>query len=507
MAWPVVTVASGGIPVTTADNGLGTPIEEAANGLGTAVTFVSSGGLPVLGASSPAYTPLAVAFEGDTSLIRAAAMGTASYVGSTSFWLVKTGGDGVTCNLLIDYGSRVSLGPNDFNKIQMILNDGIRYFVFSTNSTMTAMPSGTNMTHICMSWDTNHPSGNKIAQVYRDGVLDQTIASDTDVAFQCDYTVAQYSFAAHSNPVSANPSSCVVKEFMFWPGVFIDWSNAANRAKVYSGGNPVDPGATGSLVTGTAPALYHTVKPTDTLANSFLTNRGSGGDLGYQAGAVVLEKRAVIGYGDSHIFGTGASNGTLDLMSKMCRGLSPPWHQLNFGVGGEISTAIKNRMVAAVVGLVALYPNAIWVLEGGYNNSGSPATVIADHAAMVSALLAVQPAAKYIGVSVWSGNVAAQRFGGADYANFTAIETGLKALYGARYADVWRYFVNKSASTTTSQAFIDSGLTPSAQDLTDLNDDIVPDSFRSDAIHLNDAGHNLVGTRVTAPLIQSLGWG
>lgn len=50
MGWPVVTVASGGIPVT--DNsalGYGIPVDEAANGMGTAVTYVSSGGLPVVG--------------------------------------------------------------------------------------------------------------------------------------------------------------------------------------------------------------------------------------------------------------------------------------------------------------------------------------------------------------------------------------------------------------------------------------------------------------------------
>ena len=54
MAWPVVTVASGGIPVT--DNsaaGWGTPIDEAANGRGTAVTYTASGGLAVLGGAMP----------------------------------------------------------------------------------------------------------------------------------------------------------------------------------------------------------------------------------------------------------------------------------------------------------------------------------------------------------------------------------------------------------------------------------------------------------------------
>lgn len=53
MAWPVVIVESGGIPVTEAANGLGTPVEVAANGFDTAVTVVDSGGLPVVGTPPP----------------------------------------------------------------------------------------------------------------------------------------------------------------------------------------------------------------------------------------------------------------------------------------------------------------------------------------------------------------------------------------------------------------------------------------------------------------------
>jgi hypothetical protein len=53
MAWPIVVVASGGLPVTEAANGFGTPVEAAANGYGTAVTLVSSGGIPVVGTTPP----------------------------------------------------------------------------------------------------------------------------------------------------------------------------------------------------------------------------------------------------------------------------------------------------------------------------------------------------------------------------------------------------------------------------------------------------------------------
>ena len=50
MAWPVVTVAAGGLPVidvTGVTPRLGRPVTEAVNGRGTAVTKVLAFGLPV----------------------------------------------------------------------------------------------------------------------------------------------------------------------------------------------------------------------------------------------------------------------------------------------------------------------------------------------------------------------------------------------------------------------------------------------------------------------------
>lgn len=51
MSMPVVTVASGGIPVvdvTAVPPLTGLPVSEAANGMGTAVTKVAAGGMPVV---------------------------------------------------------------------------------------------------------------------------------------------------------------------------------------------------------------------------------------------------------------------------------------------------------------------------------------------------------------------------------------------------------------------------------------------------------------------------
>lgn len=57
MAWPIVIVPSGGLPVTEASNGFGTPVESAANGFGTPVTVVASGGLPVVGVAATYVAP------------------------------------------------------------------------------------------------------------------------------------------------------------------------------------------------------------------------------------------------------------------------------------------------------------------------------------------------------------------------------------------------------------------------------------------------------------------
>lgn len=92
MAWPVVTVASGGLAVTDAGSN-GTPIEEATNGFGTAVTFIASGGMPV----SPSKTYLLRDFfNGDGSLVgRLPDIGPAAWVptGPSFDKMVTQGGE------------------------------------------------------------------------------------------------------------------------------------------------------------------------------------------------------------------------------------------------------------------------------------------------------------------------------------------------------------------------------------------------------------------------------
>lgn len=414
-----------------------------------------------------------------------------------------TASDGVVNDILRGALARLEIARHTTNAIRIAPSNGTSTFDMRSISTQVAADG---WVHYCASWDTNQAAGAKIGQIYKNGVLDYTVFDDAGAAFTTPYTESNWALGATT--AGANLASCMIKEFMFWPGVFIDWSDAVNLAKVYNNGNPVDPGADGSRVTGTAPIIYFSARQGDQ-ASAFLTNRGTGGNFSQTGGSFVLEKRPIIAYGDSLVYGTGASTPRLGFHGRACRTLSPPWRRLNFGVGGESSTAIKTRFLAAVAQQVADYPNAVWIIEGGYNNYSSASTVIADHTAMLNALLAAQPSAKYIGMGVPNGGADAQRFGGADYDFFTTIESGLSSLYGSHFVSPWRYFVNKSVSTTTSQFFIDSGLTPTAQDLTDLNDDFVPLSARQAAgnIHWNDAGHNGIGAFLVTQKAQALGYG
>ena len=97
--------------------------------------------------------------------------------------------------------------------------------------------------------------------------------------------------SSSGGPFPVLPVSAEMADMYFGsPAAFFDLSVAANRRKlISSAGCPVDLGATGSLVTGAAPAAFFSVTGAGT-ADSFAVNRGtggaftlSGGDLAFSA--------------------------------------------------------------------------------------------------------------------------------------------------------------------------------------------------------------------------------
>lgn len=114
-------------------------------------------------------------------------------------------------------------------------------------------------------------------QLYVDGsnVATGTTIDGTPVtAFFSDTNWAMCDTVGGGNPLTAD-----ISEFYFAPGQYLDISVQSNREKYRSpGGKPVDLGITGSTPTGSQPAVYLSVRPSDA-ATVWATNKGSGGNF------------------------------------------------------------------------------------------------------------------------------------------------------------------------------------------------------------------------------------
>ena len=94
-------------------------------------------------------------------------------------------------------------------------------------------------------------------------------------------------------------------------------------------------------------------------------------------------------------------------------------------------------------------------------------------------------------------NTANEPRGSANYDAILRVNSELAAAYPGRYFDAMRYLIDHGLS--------DAGITPTAQDLTDISKDIIPSSLRIDNTHFNAVGYQLIANQLYQ-LIQQLGW-
>ncbi len=175
-------------------------------------------------------------------------------------------------------------------------------------------------------------------------------------------------------------------------------------------------------------------------------------------------------YGDSMTAGTGATAGTaFPAILAKAQGM----RFFNFGVGGENSTQIKTRFIANPDN--QKYPFIIWA---GRNNFASPATVLADIAAMV----AYAGHNRYLILSVCNGGD--EPSGSANYIAIQSLNASLLAAYGVRFVDV--------------RAAVIAAYNPALpQDVIDHTNDVPPLSLRFDNVHFNDAGYVVVSQKIS----------
>ena len=102
---------------------------------------------------------------------------------------------------------------------------------------------------------------------------------------------------------------------------------------------------------------------------------------------------------------------------------------------------------------------------------------------------------RYLVLSVLNGF--GETTGSTNHTSIKALNDRLRLQHGRRFVDVRQYLV--------SYGLADALISPTAQDITDVAGDTIPDSLRSDTVHLETVAYNIVGDLVADRLIE-LGW-
>jgi lysophospholipase L1-like esterase len=155
----------------------------------------------------------------------------------------------------------------------------------------------------------------------------------------------------------------------------------------------------------------------------------------------------------------------------------------NLGIPAQTSTQIKDRFVADPKS-----GDGVVVIWAGTNNSWETSTVLADVATMVAGVTSGQ----YLVLMPLALDQANLWIGGGVRAAFEATRSGLLAAYGTKFIDV-------------QQALVDAYDPMDAQDVIDYGHGITPSSFRTDEVHLNNDGNQLVADLVYG-VITAKGW-
>jgi lysophospholipase L1-like esterase len=145
---------------------------------------------------------------------------------------------------------------------------------------------------------------------------------------------------------------------------------------------------------------------------------------------------------------------------------------MNGGVGGQTSSQIRVRFLAAPDKFGDLV--VIWA---GRNNFGDPETVKSDIADMVNRLTTN----RFLVLSVL--NMQTEPRGSGAHTTIVKLNQDLAGRYVGHYLDIRTILVNSYDKSNT-------------QDVADHDNDVSPTSLRSDKIHLNTAGYQIVASRV-----------
>lgn len=150
--------------------------------------------------------------------------------------------------------------------------------------------------------------------------------------------------------------------------------------------------------------------------------------------------------------------------------------------------------VTVLAGLELNYTFCYW--DGRNNKELDNWSVVSYVQDMIDHLAVQEPRGAVL--SIINGNYADEFIGQPKYLELIAANEELATAFPDFYVDVRRYLIDDGLA--------DLGITPTAQDLTDIANDIVPSSLRTDNIHLTAAANGLVSDYVKAQIFIPNGW-
>lgn len=230
--------------------------------------------------ASAFYPANAAQFDGSTTYLAHSDFGiTSNSRGILSFWYKPTGGTQSSLMFFTNKGTlQGSVG------CQLDASGALRVFLTDNGNTSTtvflAFKSNNSIftvdniyKHILISWDTNFSAGNKLYNLYVNGLNVATSITDASAAFNVD--LQQVAWWTGANHDTNQKITGALSELYFSVGTYMDFSILANRRKFITSSNrPAILGSNGSLPTGSQPLIYFKGSGT-----GFNVNSGTGGDF------------------------------------------------------------------------------------------------------------------------------------------------------------------------------------------------------------------------------------
>lgn len=193
---------------------------------------------------------------------------------SASLWFRLDGGDG---SQLIAFNGQNSVSGNGVfilklssDKIGLLMQGALGSITFVTTASYTASSAWHNM---LLSVDINNAPGGRTPLLYLDNAADLNVTADSGVATTVDWAATIDNLAVAARYSAANKWPGCLSQMWIAPGVQIDWTSSANRAKFILNGKPVDLGADGTAP-GSTPLVFLPNK-----APTVGTNAAGGGNF------------------------------------------------------------------------------------------------------------------------------------------------------------------------------------------------------------------------------------